>query len=117
MNQTRHQYYLQIRRDIRLERIYCHEETALLLASYSLQVEKGDYGPAFEDKEYYQLEQYMPQKVIRLHCYHCVNVSLQAIDRLTKDKINSVLPHMHSELKGLSKESAEWQFLQVSYLV
>lgn len=38
---------------------------------------------------------------------------LQAIDQLTKDKINSVLPHMHSELKGLSKESAEWQFLQV----
>lgn len=66
MNQTRHQYYLQLRRDIQLERIYCHEETALLLASYSLQVEKGDYGPALEGKEYYQLEDYMPQKVIKL---------------------------------------------------
>ena len=64
MNQTRHQYYLQLRRDIQEERIYCHEETALLLASYSLQIEKGDYGAALEGKEYYQLEDYMPQKVI-----------------------------------------------------
>lgn len=64
MNQTRHQYYLQLRQDIKLEKVYCHEETALLLASYSLQAEKGDYGPSLEGKEYYKLEDYMPQKVL-----------------------------------------------------
>ena len=69
MNQTRHQYYLQLRRDIQQEKVYCHEETALLLASYSLQVEKGDYGPNLEGKEYYKLEDYMPQKVYINACH------------------------------------------------
>ena len=63
--QTCHYYFLQARRDILHERVYCHEETALLLASYVLQAEKGDYGSRFEGKEYYRLENYVPQKVTR----------------------------------------------------
>ena len=43
--QTRHQYYLQLRKDLREKKMYCDEETAaaLKLAAFALQAEKGDY--------------------------------------------------------------------------
>lgn len=42
---TRHQYYLQLRKDIIEERLYCNEETGLFLAALALQAEFGDYMP------------------------------------------------------------------------
>lgn len=42
---TRHQYYLQLRRDVLEDRVYCTEETALFLAALALQAEFGDYLP------------------------------------------------------------------------
>ena len=41
--QTRHQYYLQLRKDLREEKMYCDEKTAPKLAAFALQAEKGDY--------------------------------------------------------------------------
>lgn len=91
MNQTRHLYYLQLRRDILSERIYCHEETALLLASYSLQAEKGDYGLAFEGTEYYQLEDYMSEKVTFLTFAIVVPASVLVCRQLVNlQKIKSI---------------------------
>lgn len=43
--QTRHQYYLQLRRDLLEDRLSCHEETALYLGALALQTEYGDYMP------------------------------------------------------------------------
>lgn len=42
---TKHQYYLQLRRDILEERMRCNTENAMLLASLALQAEFGDYHP------------------------------------------------------------------------
>lgn len=42
---TRHQYYLQLRKDILEDRLYCNEETGLFLAALALQAEFGDYMP------------------------------------------------------------------------
>lgn len=42
---TRHQYYLQLRKDILEDRLYCNEETGLYLVALALQVEFGDYIP------------------------------------------------------------------------
>lgn len=42
---TRHQYYLQFRKDIMEDRLYCNEETGLFLAALALQAEFGDYMP------------------------------------------------------------------------
>lgn len=44
-NLTRHQYYLQLRKDILEDRLYCNEETGLYLVALALQVEFGDYIP------------------------------------------------------------------------
>lgn len=43
--QTRHQYYLQLRRDLLEDRLFCHEETALYLGGLAMQTEYGDSMP------------------------------------------------------------------------
>lgn len=42
---TRHQFYLQLRKDILEERLYCNDETALKLGALALQAELGNYAP------------------------------------------------------------------------
>lgn len=42
---TKHQYYLQLRKDILEERMRCNMENAMILASLALQAEIGDYQP------------------------------------------------------------------------
>lgn len=42
---TKHQYYLQLRKDILEERMRCDTENAMLLASLALQAEFSDYQP------------------------------------------------------------------------
>lgn len=42
---TKHQYYLQLRKDILEERMRCGIENAMVLASLALQAEFGDYQP------------------------------------------------------------------------
>ncbi|KAM4715639.1 FERM and PDZ domain-containing protein 2 isoform 3-T3 [Anableps anableps] len=46
--QTRHQYYLQLRKDLLEDRLSCHEETALYLGGLALQTEYGDCMPETE---------------------------------------------------------------------
>lgn len=42
---TKHQYYLQLRKDILEERMRCDTDNAMLLASLALQAEFSDYQP------------------------------------------------------------------------
>lgn len=46
---TKHQYYLQLRKDILEERMRCDTENAMLLASLALQAEFSDYQPEVPD--------------------------------------------------------------------
>ena len=60
---TRHLYYLQLRKDVLEGGIYVHEETAMLLASYALQAEVGDYNQNVHGSDYFVPEHYLPQRV------------------------------------------------------
>lgn len=42
---TRHQYYVQLRKDILEDRVHCNEETIMFLAALALQAEFGDFIP------------------------------------------------------------------------
>ena len=66
---TRHQYYLQLRKDVLEGGVYVHEETAMLLASYALQAEVGDYNANIHGVDYFLPEHYMPQRVRILHLF------------------------------------------------
>lgn len=63
--QTRHQYYLQLRKDLLEGKMYCHEETALKVAAFALQAEKGDYDALEKRHSYFRPEDYLPEKVRR----------------------------------------------------
>ncbi|XP_043534741.1 FERM and PDZ domain-containing protein 2 isoform X3 [Chiloscyllium plagiosum] len=96
---TRHQYYLQLRKDILEERLYCSDETALLLASLALQAEYGDYISEVHGKNYYRVEHYIPPSVMEKMALTC---------------IKEELPRLHSTYFNLSEEEAELEFLKVT---
>ncbi|XP_078055407.1 FERM and PDZ domain-containing protein 2 [Mustelus asterias] len=96
---TRHQYYLQLRKDILEERLYCSDETALLLASLALQAEYGDYVSEVHGKNYYRVEHYIPPSVMEKMALTC---------------IKEELPRLHSTYYNLSEEEAEMEYLKVT---
>ena len=72
--QTRHLCYLQLRKDVIDAKIYCHEQSALKLAAYSLQAENGDRMSTENAQPYFRIESYLPSKVnILLQIDACMN--------------------------------------------
>ena len=45
--------------------MYCHEETALKVAAFALQAEKGNYDALEKRHGYFRPEDYLPEKVRR----------------------------------------------------
>ncbi|XP_031433720.1 tyrosine-protein phosphatase non-receptor type 13 isoform X3 [Clupea harengus] len=95
---TKHQYYLQLRKDILEERMRCDLESAMLLASLALQAEFGDYQPELHGKTYFRMEHYLPAS---------------AMDKFDQTSIKEDLPKLHSSYYGVSEEEAEFEFLKV----
>ncbi|XP_071972670.1 tyrosine-protein phosphatase non-receptor type 13 isoform X3 [Engystomops pustulosus] len=95
---TRHQYYLQQRKDVLEERLHCDDETALLLASLALQAEYGDYHPDVHGLTYYRMEHYLPTRVI---------------EKLDLSYLKEELPRLHSTYAGASEKETEIEFLKV----
>lgn len=96
---TKHQYYLQLRKDILEERMGCDTENTMLLASLALQAEFGDYQPELTGKTYFRLEHYIP---------------LSVLDKVDQTTIKEELPKLHSNYYGASESEAEFEFLKVS---
>uniref|UniRef100_A0A4W6CBS6 Protein tyrosine phosphatase non-receptor type 13 n=1 Tax=Lates calcarifer TaxID=8187 RepID=A0A4W6CBS6_LATCA len=96
---TKHQYYLQLRKDILEERMRCNTENAMLLASLALQAEFSDYQPELHGKTYFRLEHYLPVTVL---------------DKVDQTTIKEELPKLHSNYYGASESEAEFEFLKVS---
>ncbi|KAM6975314.1 tyrosine-protein phosphatase non-receptor type 13 isoform 1-T1 [Tautogolabrus adspersus] len=96
---TKHQYYLQLRKDILEERVRCDTDNAMLLASLALQAEFSDYQPELHGKTYFRLEHYLPATVL---------------DKVNQTTIKEELPKLHSNYYGASESEAEFEFLKVS---
>uniref|UniRef100_A0A671VAE5 Tyrosine-protein phosphatase non-receptor type 13 n=1 Tax=Sparus aurata TaxID=8175 RepID=A0A671VAE5_SPAAU len=96
---TKHQHYLQLRKDILEERVRCDTENAMILASLALQAEFGDYQPELHGKTYYRLEHYLPVSVL---------------DKVNQATIKDELPKLHSNYYGASESETEFEFLKVS---
>ncbi|KAK5617687.1 hypothetical protein CRENBAI_001665 [Crenichthys baileyi] len=96
---TKHQYYLQLRKDVLEERMRCNTENAMLLASLALQAEFGDYQPELHGKTYFRLEHYLPVSIL---------------DKVDQTTLREKLPELHSNFYGASESEAEFEFLKVS---
>ncbi|KAJ8248401.1 hypothetical protein GJAV_G00241640 [Gymnothorax javanicus] len=95
---TRHQYYLQLRKDILEDRLHCNEETGLFLGALALQAEFGDYIPEVYGKHYFQPEQYVSKTVLRKMALHCLK------EEMTR---------LHASNARMLPEEAEMEFLKV----
>ncbi|XP_077332510.1 tyrosine-protein phosphatase non-receptor type 13 isoform X12 [Lithobates pipiens] len=95
---TCHQYYLQQRKDILEERLYCDDEAALLLASLALQAEYGDYQQEVHGLAYFKLEHYLPVRVI---------------EKMDLSYMKEELSRLHSTYAGASERETELEFLKV----
>uniref|UniRef100_A0A8I3P932 FERM and PDZ domain containing 2 n=1 Tax=Canis lupus familiaris TaxID=9615 RepID=A0A8I3P932_CANLF len=99
-SQTRHQFYLQLRKDILEEKLYCNDETLLQLAVLALQAEFGNYPEEQkENKAYFRVEDYIPASLI---------------ERMTALQVQVEVSEMHCLSPVLWGEDAELEFLRVT---
>ncbi|XP_071197798.1 tyrosine-protein phosphatase non-receptor type 13 isoform X2 [Salvelinus alpinus] len=96
---TKHQYYLQLRKDILEERVCCDMENSMLLASLALQAEFGDYQAELHGKTYFRMEHYM---------------SASVLDNIDQSSIKEELLKLHSTYYGATEAETEFEFLKAS---
>ncbi|CAK6961757.1 tyrosine-protein phosphatase non-receptor type 13 isoform X3 [Scomber scombrus] len=96
--QTRHQYYLQLRRDLLEDRLSCHEETALYLGALALQAEYGDCMPEVYGRNYYRPDQY---------------VSKSVMEKRALPYIQGELLRLHTNNAQMLTDESELEFLKV----
>ncbi|XP_028990190.1 FERM and PDZ domain-containing protein 2 isoform X2 [Betta splendens] len=94
--QTRHQYYLQLRRDLLDDRLSCHEETALYLGALALQTEYGDCMSEAYGRNYYRPDQYVSKSVMEKRALPYIQAEL-----LRLHMSNAQMLHEESELEFL----------------
>ncbi|XP_057666991.1 tyrosine-protein phosphatase non-receptor type 4 isoform X1 [Diorhabda carinulata] len=87
---TRYQFYLQLRRDILEGKLYLPPSTAILLASYTVQSELGDYQPEEHGPNYLSNIQLVPNQT---------------------DDIEKKISELHKLHKGQLPADAEFNFL------
>ncbi|XP_041943493.1 tyrosine-protein phosphatase non-receptor type 13 isoform X2 [Alosa sapidissima] len=93
---TRHQYYLQLRRDLLEERLGCDVETELFLSALALQAEYGDCLPEVYGKSYYRPEHYVCKSVLAKMAAPC---------------LKEELVRLHGNRANMTTEDAELEFL------
>uniref|UniRef100_A0A3B5R1M8 FERM and PDZ domain containing 2 n=1 Tax=Xiphophorus maculatus TaxID=8083 RepID=A0A3B5R1M8_XIPMA len=96
--QTRHQFYLQLRRDLLEDRLSCHEETALYLGGLALQTEYGDCMPEVYGRNYYRPDQY---------------VSKSVMEKRALPYVQAELLRLHANNAQMLTDESELEFLKI----
>ncbi|KAB0397522.1 hypothetical protein E2I00_006879, partial [Balaenoptera physalus] len=99
---TRHQFYLQLRRDVLEEKLCCKDEMLLQLGVLALQAEFGSYPEEVEQVEsraYFRVEDYIPASLI---------------ERMTALRVQVEVSELHRLSPVLWGEDAELEFLRVT---
>ncbi|XP_066522679.1 FERM and PDZ domain-containing protein 2 [Hoplias malabaricus] len=107
-NQTRHQYYLQLRRDIIEDRLPCNEETGLVLAALALQAEFGNSLPEVYGKNYYRPEHYVSKSVLEKVVLPCLREQLL---RLHANNANTMAEESELEFLKTAQQLPEYGVL------
>ncbi|KAM8847749.1 moesin-like isoform 3-T3 [Synchiropus picturatus] len=98
---TQRLFFLQVKESILNDDIYCPPETAVLLASYAVQVKHGEYKEDYHVPGYLSKEKLLPQRVLEQH-------------KLNKDEWEERIQVWHREHKGILREDAMVEYLKMA---
>ncbi|KAF1374469.1 hypothetical protein PFLUV_G00229420 [Perca fluviatilis] len=98
---TRRLFYLQVKEDVLGEDIYCPPETAVLLASYSVQAKYGEQDKSEHQPGYLSSERLLPKRVLEQH-------------KLSKEQWEQRIQVWHEEHRSLLKEEAMIEYLKIA---
>ncbi|XP_069387205.1 moesin-like isoform X3 [Paralichthys olivaceus] len=98
---TQRLFFLQVKESILNDDIYCPPETAVLLASYAVQVKHGDYRKDYHVPGYLTKEKLLPQRVLEQH-------------RLNKNEWEERIQVWHQEHKRMLREDAMVEYLKIA---
>ncbi|XP_045887039.1 moesin-like [Micropterus dolomieu] len=98
---TQRLFFLQVKESILNDDIYCPPETAVLLASYAVQVKHGDYRKDYHVPGYLTREKLLPQRVLEQH-------------KLNKNQWEERIQVWHKEHKGILREDAMVEYLKIA---
>ncbi|KAJ7308980.1 hypothetical protein JRQ81_008262 [Phrynocephalus forsythii] len=98
---TQHLFFLQVKKQILDEEIYCSPEVTILLASYAVQAKYGDYDPNLHKPGFFAPEEFLPKRV--LHQY-------QMTPKMWEEKITA----WYANHQGIARYEAEMNYLKIA---
>uniref|UniRef100_A0A8C9WWB8 Ezrin b n=2 Tax=Sander lucioperca TaxID=283035 RepID=A0A8C9WWB8_SANLU len=98
---TQKLFFLQVKEGILSDEVYCPPETAVLLASYSVQAKFGDYNKEVHQPGYLLSERLLPNRVMEQH-------------KLSREQWEERIQVWHEEHRGMLKEDAMLEYLKIA---
>uniref|UniRef100_A0AAY4BE20 FERM domain-containing protein n=1 Tax=Denticeps clupeoides TaxID=299321 RepID=A0AAY4BE20_9TELE len=98
---TQRLFFLQVKESILNDDVYCPPETAVLLASYAVQVKYTDYNKEVHTPGYLTGEKLLPQRVLEQH-------------KLSKEQWEERIQAWHEEHKGMLREDSMMEYLKIA---
>ncbi|XP_063051615.1 NF2, moesin-ezrin-radixin like (MERLIN) tumor suppressor a isoform X2 [Engraulis encrasicolus] len=98
---TQHLFFLQVKRKILEEEIYCPPEASVLLASYAVQAKYGDYDPNVHKPGFLAEEELLPKRVINLY-------------QMTAEMWEERITACYAEHRGRTRDEAEMEYLKIA---
>uniref|UniRef100_A0A8B9P450 Merlin n=1 Tax=Apteryx owenii TaxID=8824 RepID=A0A8B9P450_APTOW len=98
---TQHLFFLQVKKQILDEEIYCSPEATVLLASYAVQAKYGDYDPNFHEPGFLAHDELLPKRVLRQY-------------QLTAEMWEEKITAWYAEHRGIARDEAEMNYLKIA---
>ncbi|XP_025070815.1 merlin-like isoform X4 [Alligator sinensis] len=98
---TQHLFFLQVKKQILDEEIYCSPEATVLLASYAVQAKYGDYDPNFHEPGFLANDELLPKRVLRQY-------------QLTAEMWEEKITAWYAEHRGIARDEAEMNYLKIA---
>uniref|UniRef100_A0A8C8H3T7 FERM domain-containing protein n=1 Tax=Oncorhynchus tshawytscha TaxID=74940 RepID=A0A8C8H3T7_ONCTS len=98
---TQRLFFLQVKEAILNDENYCPPETAVLLASYSVQAKYTDYNKDSHKPGYLTNDRLLPQRVLEQH-------------KLTKEQWEDRIQTWHEEHRGMLREDSMMEYLKIA---
>uniref|UniRef100_A0A673WZ54 Radixin n=1 Tax=Salmo trutta TaxID=8032 RepID=A0A673WZ54_SALTR len=98
---TQRLFFLQVKEAILNDENYCPPETAVLLASYSVQAKYADYNKDLHRPGYLTSDRLLPQRVLEQH-------------KLTKEQWEDRIQTWHEEHRGMLREDSVMEYLKIA---